>query len=201
MSKNIITISREFGSGGRTIAKEVAKKLGYAYYDKELVKQISMETGFSEGFVEENGEYASAKNWLAAAFSHLSFPGVMAGPSMDDFLWAMQRKVILDLAEKGKCVIVGRCADFILKDRTDCFHVFIHADPKARAERIVRRYGTSEQSPEKRLDDKDRRRRLYYKHYTEREWRMAQKYHLSLNSGEIGQERCVEMIVQLAQAL
>ena len=107
MSKNIITISREFGSGGRTIAKEVAKKLGYAYYDKELVKQISMETGFSEGFVEENGEYASAKNWLAAAFSHLSFPGVMAGPSMDDFLWAMQRKVILDLAEKGKCVIVG----------------------------------------------------------------------------------------------
>ena len=95
----------------------------------------------------------------------------------------------------------GVCADFILKDRTDCFHVFIHADPKARAERIVRRYGTSEQSPEKRLDDKDRRRRLYYKHYTEREWGMAQNYHLSLNSGEIGQERCVEMIVQLAQAL
>ena len=91
---------------------------------------------------------------------------------------------------EGARVIVGRCADYILRERDDCFHVFVHADLGTRAQRIVRLYGESEKSPEKRLEEKDRKRRLYYRHYTDREWGMSQNYHLSLDSGLIGGTLC-----------
>ena len=197
--KKIITISREFGSGGRTIGRMVAEKLGYAFYDKELVKKIAVESGLHEDFVEQNGEYASAKNWFSYVFQSMGTQGVMNGMSMDDFLWAMQRKVITDLAEQGNCVIVGRCADFILKDRTDTLNVFVHADKKARAERIVRLYGMTEKSPEKRLEEKDQRRKVYFKHYTDQVWGMSQNYDLSLDSGVIGIQKCVDIIVDIAK--
>lgn len=199
MEKRIITISREFGSGGRTVGKLVAEQLGVDYYDKELVKQVAVETGFNEKFIEQQGEYASTKSWLSYAFSARGSQGVMNGMSTDDFLWAIQHKVIRELAEKSPCVIVGRCADYILKDRADCLNVFIHADMEFRAERIVRLYGESESSPEKRLADKDKKRKVYYKHYTERDWGMAQNYDLSLNSAEFGIESCADMIVSLVR--
>lgn len=198
MEKRIITISREFGSGGRTVGKQVAERLGISYYDKELVKQVAVETGFDEKFVEQQGEYAPTKSWLSYAFAARGSQGVMNGMSTDDFLWAIQNKVIRELAEKGPCVIVGRCADYILRDREDCLNVFVHADMKSRAERIVRLYGESEKSPEKRLEEKDKKRKVYYKHYTGQEWGMSQNYHLSLNSAEFGIEACSELIVSLA---
>ena len=117
--------------------------------------------------------------------------------SADDFLWVIQRNVILDLAEKGPCVIVGRCADYILKERADCLNVFVHADADIRAERIVRLYGESEKSPLKRLEEKDKKRSVYYRYYTGREWGMAANYHIALNSGKLGLERCVELIAEL----
>lgn len=197
--KKIITISREFGSGGRTIGRMVAEKLGYDFYDKELVKKIAVESGLHEDFVEQNGEYASAKNWFSYVFQSMGTQGVMNGMSMDDFLWAMQRKVINDLADKGNCVIVGRCADYILKDREDALHVFIHADKKARAERIVRLYGMTEKSPEKRLEEKDQRRKVYYKHYTDQSWGVSQNYDISLDSGTIGIQNCVDIITAIAK--
>ena len=197
--KKIITISREFGSGGRTIGRMVAEKLGYDFYDKELVKKIAVESGLHEDFVEQNGEYASAKNWFSYVFQSMGTQGVMNGMSMDDFLWAMQRKVINDLADKGNCVIVGRCADYILRDREDTLNVFVHADKKARAERIVRLYGMTEKSPEKRLDEKDQRRKVYFKHYTDQVWGMSQNYDISLDSGAIGIQKCVDIIVDIAK--
>ena len=105
------------------------------------------------------------------------------------------------LAEKEPCVIVGRCADYILREREDCLNVFIHASMAARADRIVRLYGSSEKSPEKRLEEKDKRRRVYYKHYTDGDWGMSQNYHLSLDSGIIGIQRCVDIISELAKTL
>ncbi len=198
MSKNIITISREFGSGGRTIGKEVAKKLGYEYYDKDLVKMVALETGLDEGFIEQEGEYASGKNILSYIFSSSNRP-VMNGMTMDDFLWVMQRKIVLDIAEKGHCVIVGRCADYILKDRSDCLNVFVHSSMENRAERIVRLYGESEKSPEKRLEEKDKKRSLYYKRHTGREWGMSQNYNLSIDSGMFGIDKCVDIILDLAE--
>lgn len=196
--KNIITISREFGSGGRSIAKSVAERLGYAYYDKELVNQVAEETGFDPKYIEEHGEYAPSKSKFAYAFAAQGMVGAMNGMTVADFILSMQRQVVLQLAEKGQCVIVGRCADYILRDRTDCLNVFIHADLVSRAERIVRLYGETEKAPEKRLQEKDAKRRVNYKHFTGRDWGMAQNYHLCLNSAEIGMDRCTDMICELA---
>ena len=123
----------------------------------------------------------------------------MNGMTMDDFLWVMQRKIVLDIAEKGHCVIVGRCADYILKDRSDCLNVFVHSSMENRAERIVRLYGESEKSPEKRLEEKDKKRSLYYKRHTGREWGMSQNYNLSIDSGMFGIDKCVDIILDLAE--
>ena len=199
MEKKIITISREFGSGGRTIGRAVAEKLGIPFYDKELVDQIALESGFAPQFVEENGEHAPGKSFFSYAFAHQGVPGIMNGLSTADFLWNIQCNVILQLAEKGPCVIVGRNADYILKDRKDCLHAFIHADIDYRAHRIVTRYGESDKSPENRLQEKDKRRRVNYQHYTGRTWGTAQNYDVCLNSSAIGIDKCVEILVSLAK--
>lgn len=196
-AKRIITVSREFGSGGRSIGKAVAQKLGIAYYDKALIKQVAENTGFDPKYIEETGEYTKNKWSLLPGMPAVS--GVMGGLSAADYLWVMQRSTILELADKESCVIIGRCADYILRDRTDCLHVFVHAAPAVRAERIVRLYGESEKQPEERLKDKDGRRRINYKHYTDREWGLCQNYTLSLDSGALGIEHCVDLIAALAQ--
>ena len=193
MSKNIITISRQFGSGGRTVGRMLAERLGIPFYDKELVKQVADETGFDVKFIEENGEFSPSKSIFSFAMSQ-GIPAVQNGLSMSDFIFCVQRQVILKLAEQP-CVIVGRGADYILKDRDDCFNVFIHADMQSRAERIARLYGESEKKPEQRLADKDKKRKIYYKHYTDREWGDAKNYDICLNSGKIGIEKCVELIL------
>ncbi len=199
MEKKIITISREFGSGGRTIGHEVANKLGIPFYDKELVDQIALESGFAPKFIEDHGEHAPGKSAFAYAFAPQGVPGVMNGLSTADFLWNIQCSVILQLAEQGPCVIVGRNADYILKDRKDCLHAFIHADIPFRADRIVRLYGESEKSPETRLQEKDKRRKINYQHYTGRTWGVAQNYDICLNSGVLGVEKCAEIIVDLVK--
>lgn len=193
MKNRIITISRQFGSGGRTIGKEAAEKLGIPCYDYELIQQISKKSGLAEEYIAEQGEDTPHSSWLGNMFTARSADG----KSTQDYLWLAQRKVILELAEKESCVIVGRCADFILKDAADCLKVFIHADMEKRAERIVKLYGEREESPEKRLKDKDKKRKIYYQFYTEMEWGMAQNYHISLDSGALGIEKCVEIIADL----
>ncbi len=192
--KSIITISREFGSGGRTIGKLVAERLGYQFYDRELVNKVAERSGFSPEFIEEGGEYASAKSSLLFAMATAGQYSA-DGLSMHDRLYIEQTRFIEELAEQGKCVIVGRCADYILRDNKDCLHVFIHADMASRAKRIVERYGEKDKSPEKRLAEKDQKRRVYYKNYTGRNWGQAQNYDLCLNSGVLGEEACVELIV------
>ena len=199
MKKSIITISRQFGSGGRTVGRMVAEKLGIPFYDKELVDQISLESGFAPKYVEEHGEHAPGKTLFSYAFAPQGMPGVMNGMSTADFLWPIQCSTILQLAEAGPCVIVGRNADYILKDRPDAFHAYIHADMEQRADRIVRLYGESEKSPETRLQEKDKRRALNYQHYTGRNWGAAENYDICLNTGKIGIEAAVDIIVALVK--
>ena len=196
MEKKIITISREFGSGGRTIGRKVAEALGIPFYDKELVDQIAMESGFAPKFVEEHGEHSPSGSLFSYAFAPQGIPGIMNGLSTADFLWNIQCSVILQLAEKGPCVIVGRNADYILKDRDDVMDVYIHADTAFKAERIVRLYGESEKSPEQRLAEKDKRRRVNYQHYTGRTWGAAQNYEMCLCSSMLGIDQCVKIIVE-----
>lgn len=194
MEKTIVTISREFGSGGRSIGRAVAEKLGIPFYDKELVEQIAVESGFAPKFVEENGEHSPSGSLFSYAFAPQGVPGIMNGLSTADFLWNVQCSVILQLAEKGPCVIVGRNADYILKDRENVLNVFIHAPMEYRADRIVRLYGESEKAPEQRLLEKDKRRKVNYQHYTGRNWGAAENYDLSLNSAALGIEQCADII-------
>ena len=193
MANRIITISRQFGSGGRTIGKLLGEQLGIPCYDNELIEKLAEESGFDKKYIAEQGEYASHSNWFVNAFS----TGRSAHPSNQDYLWSIQRKIILRLAEQESCVIVGRCADYILREKTDCLRVFIHADMEKRAERIVKLYGESDVSPEKRLRDKDKRRSAYYRFYTDTEWGLAEQYHITLDSGALGIEKCVEILAKL----
>ena len=193
MKKNIITISRQFGSGGRTVGRQLAERLNIPFYDRELVKQVAEETGFDTKFIKENGEFSPSKSIFSFAVSQ-GVPCMQNGLSVSDFIFCMQRQVILKLAEKP-CVIVGRGADYILRDRDDVFDVFIHASMENRADRIVRLYGESEKKPEQRLADKDKKRKIYYKHYTDREWGDAKNYDMCLDSGRIGIDKCVDLII------
>lgn len=195
--KSIITISREFGSGGRSIGKAVAETLGYSYYDKELIEKLAEETGLSRNFIESKGEHAPGSSRFSYAFVGRG----VGGMSVEDYLWSKQREMILKIAEEGHCVIVGRCADYILRERNDCLNVFIHASMEKRKDRIVRLYGETNQKPEKRLIDKDKKRKANYRYYTDQEWGMSQNYHISLDSGELGTERCKDIIAALAKEL
>ena len=191
MKNRVITVSREFGSGGRTIGKKVAEELGIPCYDSELIQQIAKESGFDERYIQDAGEYAPSSSFLST-LTNRSF-----GPTNEDYLWEIQYRIITELAEKGPCVIVGRCADYILRDKADCLRVFIHADMDFRAERIVKEYGEREVSAEQRLKEKDKRRAAYHRFYTDMKWGYAQNYDLTLNSGTLGIEKCVEIIREL----
>ena len=191
MKNRVITISREFGSGGRTIGKKVAEKLGIPCYDAQIIQEMSKETGFTPDYVEEAGEYTPG-GFLASAFTNRAF-----GPTNEDILWVHQNNVIVNLAQKGPCVIVGRCADYILKDQADCLKVFIHASMDFRANRIAKVYGERDQSPEERIRDKDKRRAAYHRFYTNMKWGYAQNYHLTLDSDTLGIDQCVDIIARL----
>lgn len=193
MKNRIITISREFGSGGRTIGKEVGERLRIPCYDYGLIVKIAEKSGFAEEYISERGEYMPSGSWINNVLAGRDFNG----HSHQDELWKIQCAVILELAEKGPCVIVGRCADHVLKGVADCLTVFIHASEEKRAERIVNVYGEREESPEKRLKDKDKRRKAYYQLYTDTEWGIAKNYHIALDSGVLGIEKCVDIIADL----
>ena len=191
MPNRVITISREFGSGGRTIGKLVAEKLGIPCYDAELIEKIAEQSGYSAEYIKEEAEYGTG-GWLSAVFADRS-----TGLTNQDKMFSIQSRIIEELANEGPCVIVGRCADFVLKDKADCLNVFIHASMEKRAERIVKEYGERAESPEKRLKEKDKRRAAYHRFYTDMKWGHAQNYHVCLDSGEFGIEKCAEMIAQL----
>lgn len=198
MSKKVITISREFGSGGRTIAKMVAERLGYAFYDKALVERIAKESGYSEEFIERRGEDATSTSSFLFNLSRSGGGNYEGVSGVSDKLFVIQYNLIKNLPDEGPCVIVGRCSDYILKDCQDALHVFIYADTKFKADRIVRLYGERNDSPEKRLEEKDKKRKVYYKNYTGRIWGMSSNYDICLNSGKIGIENCADIIVKLA---
>lgn len=190
MAKRIITISREFGSGGRFIGEEVAKKLGIAYYDKNVINEIAEKSGLSPEYIQENAELSPKKGLFAYAFSGRD----ITGKSVEDMVYEAQRNIILDLAEKEPCVIIGRNADYILKDRDDVLNVFIHGDMPEKIQRITGLYNVEEKEAVKMMADTDKRRRTNYNFYTDQSWGKASNYTLCLNSSQLGYDRC-EMII------
>lgn len=191
MAKRIITISREFGSGGRFIGEEVAKQLGIKYYDKDMIAQIAEQSGFSAEYIEEKAELSPKKGLFAYAFSGRD----VTGKSIEDMVYEAQRKVILEIAEKESCVIIGRNADFILKDKDDVLNVFIYGDMPEKLARICKLYHVTEEEAEKMMADIDKRRMTNYRFYTDQKWGMAKNYTLSLNSSELGYDLCEKIIM------
>ncbi len=193
MSRKIITISREFGSGGRYIGKQLAEKLGISFYDKDIILKTAEETGLSKKYIEQQGEHSPMKNIFAYAFVGRD----VTGASMDDYVFNAQRKIILGLAEKEDCVIVGRCADVILKDMEGCVNIFIHGEKQEKIERVKKLYEKSEEEAVKLMKEMDKKRAINYKYNTDKEWGRAKNYTMCLNSSALGYEKCVEMIASL----
>ena len=195
MEKRIITISREFGSGGRFIGEEVAKKLGIAYYDKNIINEIAEKSGLSPEYIQENAELSPKKGLFSYAFAGRD----ITGKSVEDMVYEAQRKVILDLAQKEPCVIIGRNADYILRDRDDVVNVFIHGNMPEKIQRITRLYNVDEQEAVKMIEDTDKRRKANYNFYTEQSWGKASNYTLCLNSSQLGYDRCEKIVIECSK--
>lgn len=196
MSKKIITIGRQCGSGGHTIGKTLSERLGIPFYDKEIIELAAKESGFSEDFIAENGEHTN-DSLLHKLLKNLSYSSNIKSDvysSLQDEIYFCQAKIIRELGESGPCVIVSRCADSILEEHSDVLNVFIHANTDFRVQRCVERAETSKNEAQLYIATKDKRRANHYKYYTEKEWGHSSNYHLCLDSGMLGIEKCVSII-------
>ncbi len=202
MSK-IITIGRELGSGGRTIGKMVANKLGIPYYDRELIDKAADKAGLSVPYVETNEQRVTNSFLYNIAMGTSYGYGILENANnqalpLSEQVYIAQKDVITGFANEGACVIVGRCADQILKDRDDLLSVFIYADKKSRANHAINDYGMERDKIEKELKKSDHDRSQHYNNFTEKEWGERHNYDLLLNSGALGYERCADIIISAA---
>ena len=202
MKKKIVTISRQYGSGGRYIGENLAKAMGVPCYDEKLIDMVAKESGFAQSFVAEKGERMTGSLLFNIA-SSLSFANNVFsnnnGVTLQDEIYFTQNRIIKELADKGPCVIVGRCADYILREREDCLNVFIFADNESKIERAEKYFNITREEAPAVLKKKDKARANHYKYYTDQEWGMASNYDLCLNSGLIGIEGCVKAIQQVLE--
>ncbi len=192
----VITISRETGSGGHMIGKLLAEKLGYAFYDKEIVASAAGEMGIDEKLILENGENMSDQDYIdmkSGFIPHCRKPEVPY-----EEIREAQDRVIRSIADKGNCIIVGRGADFILRGRSDVINVFIHADMEHRVRRVQRHEGVTgqEERIRRELERKDRSRTMYYRYFTEEEWGRAENYTIALDTGVFTKTQCAELIIR-----
>ena len=192
---NIITISREYGSGGRYVGKLLSEKLGIPFYDKELIYMLAEKSNYSSEYIEKHED-----THVNSLLFSLSTEGVFMNNPYDaltpnDRIFFAQNEVIKEIAEKGPCVIVGRCADYILKERDDVLNVFITCDMKNRIARATQFYGLDEKAAPKILKKKDKARASKYNYYTDLEWGAASNYDLTINTGKFDVEKCAEIIM------
>lgn len=195
--KVVVTIGREYGSGGRAIGKKLADRLGISFYNREIIELAARQTGMSEQTFEKIDETAASSllysiatgSYICGNFMlpHIDLP-------LNDQLFIVQADIIKRIAAKESCVIVGRCADYILKDRNDVINVFIHASDAIRKKRTIEEYGADPRKIESFLHKKDKKRSTYYNYYTEHKWGFSANYDLCLDSGTLGIDGCVNMI-------
>ena len=202
MKKKIVTICRQYGSGGRYIGENLAKAMVVPCYDEKLIDMVAKECGFAQSFVDVKGESMTGSLLFNIA-SSLSFANNVFstnnGVTLQDEIYFTQNRIIKELADKGPCVIVGRCADYILREREDCLNVFIFADNESKIERAEKYFNITREEAPAVLKKKDKARANHYKYYTDQEWGMASNYDLCLNSGLIGIEGCVKAIQQVLE--
>ncbi len=188
--KKIITISRQFGTGGREIGEMVAKKLGIEVYDKYIIEHVAEQSGFEKNLVQNALQESSPRKYASRKFK-------INGLNIDELLYIEEKRIINDLASKGPCVFIGRCSDYILKDDKDVMHVFIYGDLKVRANRVSKGNYEGHENPEKILKEKDNKRASNYAHFTGRTWGEPTNYDLMINSSKLTPEECVDLIIDL----
>ena len=197
MDNVVITIARQYGSGGKTIGEMLADRLGVHFYNKELMKLASEDSGISEALFVNADE--KVKNTRLFKIAQNVYSGELIPPESDDFtstdnLFNYQAKIIRKLAEEESCIIVGRCADFVLKDYDNVLSVFVHAPHDFCMEQAAKKHSMSARELDKFIQKTDKHRAEYYKYHTGREWTDARNYDLCLNSGKLGFQKCVEEI-------
>lgn len=194
---SVITIGRQYGSGGSELGQILADKLGYAFYDKEIIEMTAGTTGYSSNYVGEHQE-SLTNSLIYDLVNHMyTFPET---ESPKDKIFDAQSKVIKEIAEKGHCVIVGRCADQILKDRTDCLNIFLHAPLKNRIKRVMGKKNLTEKDAKQLLLREERRRADNYHYYTRQIWGASANYHLSLDTS-LGYDYVLDVIMQTAKKM
>ena len=200
MEKYVITIARQYGSGGRTIGEMLADRLGIHFYDKELMKLASEDSGINERLFNTADEKVKQSVFSKMFKTEKAYTGEVISPDSgefvsDDNLFNYQAKVVKELAEKENCVIVGRCADYVLKDYDHVLSVFIHGPKDFCMQEAAKKINLTGKELEKFIAKTDKERADYYKYYTGREWTDARNYDLCLDSSKLGFERCVDEII------
>ena len=194
MKRIVITISREYGSGGRLIAKQLSEKLGITFYDKQLIAEVAKKTGFSENFIRDTEHQRPTNSFLFDLYT------TVATPSVPDQVFIAQAKVIKEAAAKESCVIVGRCADYILRDEPNVLRVFVHAPLDQRIRRAREEYGAEEENLESYVIRQDKARASYHNYFAAGRWGQSREYDLCVNS-RIGIDAAVRVIQSAAQAI
>jgi len=196
--KFVITIARQYGSGGLTIAKKLAAMLGINFYDKELLSIVSKKSGLEQKFLEDADERASFGIFGSITGWFSSFINPPENVSIDNGLFKIQSDIIKQLARKESCIFVGRCADYVLRDHPRCISVFICADIEERIKNISQRKNTAPEKTAGEIERIDKRRAKYYNFYSGRTWGAAQTYHLCINSSVLGIDETAGYIAEFA---
>ena len=199
MKKFVITIARENGSGGRAVGEKLARRLGVPFYNRDLLRLASDESGISEQLFARADEEVKRTHLFRVAQD--AYKGEVIPPDRDDFvsnenLFRYQARVILELARTENCVIIGRCADYILKDYENVVRVFVHAPLAARISTIMERHNLSEEAARREIARVDKRRANYDRTFTGTDWRDASHYDLCLNSADLGMDKCVDLVAK-----
>lgn len=208
MKKFVVTISREFGSGGRLVGEKLALKLGIPFYDRAIIDMASEKSGLSPDFIEKSEERASnsflynLSSYLYSGHQDMDRAAFTTQYEMpvNDKAFFSQASIITELAQKGNCVIVGRCADYLLRDNPDCIKIFIYGDVEDRRKMLVSAYDVPEEEAAARLTKLDKGRAYYYKHYTGETWGQVRNHDLSINTSVCSINGAVDVVMAYLKA-
>lgn len=205
MGNKVYTIGREFGSGGRDVGEKLAERLGIKLYDKELLQKAAKESGFCEEIFENHDEKPTNSFLYSLVMDTYSMNGHSTAPFLDMPLnhkvFLAQFDTIKKIAENESCVIVGRCADYALADNPDCINIFIHADMDFRTRLVCKRANITENKARDMIVKQDKQRASYYNYYTSKKWGDSTSYNLTLDSGKLGIDGCVDMIIKYREVM
>lgn len=205
MGNKIYTIGREFGSGGKDVGEKLAERLGIKLYDKELLQHAAKESGFCEEIFVNHDEKPTNSFLYSLVMDTYSMNGYSSTPFLDMPLnhkvFLAQFDAIKKIAEQESCVIVGRCADYALADNPDCINIFIHADMDFRTKLVCKRGNMTENKARDLIHKQDKQRASYYNYYTSKRWGDSSSYNLTLDSGKLGIDGCVDMILKYRELM